>query len=117
MNLIYHNHTNPVGSTEEINKENVLAIMKFDRGEVLEIINLSKDILTSEDVIQKFEHEQKITIVGSTHGYIFNLLKLLKNNGWPEEKNPYIFNGNFVDHGANGSVLRNGFWTLAVSHI
>ena len=76
--------------------------MKFEKEDVLEIIQLSKNILTDEIVIQKFEHEQKITIVGDTHGQFFDLLKLLKNNGWPEEKNPYIFNGDFVDRGAYG---------------
>ena len=90
--------------------------MKFDRGEVLEIINLSKDILTSEDVIQKFEHEQKITIVGDTHGQFFDLLKLLKNNGWPNEKNPYIFNGDFVDRGAYGCEVLILILLLKISY-
>jgi len=69
---------------------------------VLSIIENSKTILKKEKPIEHFKHATKLTIVGDTHGQFFDLLKILENNGMPDENNPYIFNGDFVDRGAYG---------------
>jgi len=69
---------------------------------VLSIIKDSIAILKTEKPIQPFQHATRLTIVGDTHGQFFDLLNILKNNGMPNENNPYIFNGDFVDRGAYG---------------
>jgi len=41
-----------------------------------------------------------ITVIGDTHGQYFDVMTLLELNGLPSPKNPYIFNGDFVDRGS-----------------
>ena len=74
----------------------------LNKDTVIEIICKAQEILSKETIIQTFEHKSKITVVGDIHGQFSDLLKLLKINGWPNENNPYIFNGDFVDRGAYG---------------
>ncbi|EAN99022.1 putative ser/thr protein phosphatase [Trypanosoma cruzi] len=44
----------------------------------------------------------KVVVVGDLHGQLADLLHILKECGMPNEGTYYIFNGDFVDRGANG---------------
>ncbi len=45
--------------------------------------------------------EGKVTVVGDIHGQLEDLLLILEDAGEPSENNLFIFNGDFVDRGAN----------------
>ncbi|KEG06177.1 putative serine/threonine protein phosphatase [Trypanosoma grayi] len=44
----------------------------------------------------------KVVVVGDLHGQLTDLLHILKECGMPNDGTYYIFNGDFVDRGANG---------------
>nr|CCC46532.1 putative Ser/Thr protein phosphatase, fragment [Trypanosoma vivax Y486] len=44
----------------------------------------------------------KVVVVGDLHGQLADLLHILKESGMPNDATYYIFNGDFVDRGANG---------------
>lgn len=43
----------------------------------------------------------KLVVVGDIHGQLSDLLNILDDGGMPSETNFYLFNGDFVDRGAN----------------
>ena len=54
------------------------------------------DIFRKEPVVLDLPHT--FAIVGDLHGHILDLLRILKNNGFPPERN-YLFLGDIVDRG------------------
>ena len=67
-----------------------------------EIINRVYTIFSKLPNIVEINNIKNITIVGDTHGQFHDIAAIFKDQGFPTEDNPYIFNGDFVDRGKQG---------------
>ncbi|CAF4255094.1 unnamed protein product [Rotaria sp. Silwood2] len=70
---------------------------------VCKILHQARDILkalpnSNEINLSQLHH---VYIVGDLHGQLADLLHIFNQNGLPATDNPYLFNGDFVDRGAN----------------
>jgi serine/threonine-protein phosphatase 5 len=79
-------------------KNNIYLHQKY----LLQIIKANIDIFKNQKSLIDIEIKQNemINICGDTHGQFYDLLNIFKINGYPSEKNPYLFNGDFVDRGS-----------------
>eukprot|EP00599_Poterioochromonas_sp_BG-1_P011813 CAMPEP_0173158318 /NCGR_PEP_ID=MMETSP1105-20130129/16261_1 /TAXON_ID=2985 /ORGANISM="Ochromonas sp., Strain BG-1" /LENGTH=810 /DNA_ID=CAMNT_0014076175 /DNA_START=37 /DNA_END=2469 /DNA_ORIENTATION=+ len=77
---------------------------KLSKSSVVKILRRSyKSILNQKNVTyMKVDNVSKITVVGDLHGQLADLLYIFDECGLPNENNKFIFNGDFVDRGANG---------------
>jgi len=84
-------------------------IEAFQHGEILhekyvcQILHQGRSILKT---VPNFNHVDLATlkhifIIGDLHGQLADLLHIFNSNGLPANDNPYVFNGDFVDRGAN----------------
>ncbi|KNC52834.1 serine/threonine protein phosphatase [Thecamonas trahens ATCC 50062] len=62
-------------------------------------------ILRDRATIVDIPVKKTVTVVGDIHGQLRDLLKILSLNGYPSEDNVYLFNGDFVDRGDQGTEV------------
>lgn len=104
---IINSETEPSGKyTSAYNIELMHNLMNNKRPpgtEVLTMIQSVESILAKEPNIVKLNIKGvTFHIVGDTHGQYQDVLKLFEEHGYPSSKNPYLFNGDFVDRGSMG---------------
>ncbi len=65
---------------------------------LIDVIEILRDLPSLVDV--PVPADTSITVCGDTHGQFYDVFTIFKMNGNPSEKNPYLFNGDFVDRGS-----------------
>merc|ERR1719411_2188910 len=78
-------------------KEKTIA-KKYAYAMVLDMITLLKSSTTLVEI--EVANSDPMTVCGDVHGQYYDLLNIWEMNGVPSEKNPYLFNGDFVDRGS-----------------
>jgi len=70
--------------------------------DVIRILEDSQRLFQQEETLVKIEvpSGEYVNVVGDVHGQLFDFLSIFEANGWPSEKNPFLFNGDFVDRGS-----------------
>lgn len=77
---------------------------------LLEMIPLLRKLPTLVEInVPEGEH---ITVCGDVHGQFYDVLNIFELNGLPSEKNPYVFNGDFVDRGSFSLEVILTFFSL-----
>lgn len=69
---------------------------KLDKEDIIQLINLFKDIVSKESNIVKTK--DPVSIVGDIHGQFYDLIKIFEKGGDPDKTN-YLFLGDYVDRG------------------
>eukprot|EP00818_Percolomonas_sp_WS_P001986 CAMPEP_0117444500 /NCGR_PEP_ID=MMETSP0759-20121206/5276_1 /TAXON_ID=63605 /ORGANISM="Percolomonas cosmopolitus, Strain WS" /LENGTH=487 /DNA_ID=CAMNT_0005236575 /DNA_START=39 /DNA_END=1499 /DNA_ORIENTATION=+ len=103
-------HIDPQTGKFEISREFIIDMMKRFKDRklipkkyvtmiLLKALETLKDLPSLYEI--KISPEDKITVVGDTHGQYYDLLNLLENEaGLPSKENPFLFNGDLVDRGS-----------------
>ena len=95
---------------DPITLENVQDLVEsYKRGQhlhetyVIQIVKAVTDLFQAMPNIKQvnIDPAPHITVVGDLHGQLDDLLLIFRENGLPSEKNPYVFNGDFVDRGTH----------------
>ncbi|TMW58511.1 hypothetical protein Poli38472_010070 [Pythium oligandrum] len=78
--------------------------LKIPRQEIIRVVNQAMRIFKQESTLVNvtIAPANHITVIGDLHGQLDDLLIIFRENGFPSEKNPYVFNGDFVDRGDRG---------------
>lgn len=79
-------------------KEEKVIAKKYAYAIVMDMIALLGTSSTLVDI--DVPEDEEITVCGDVHGQYYDLLNIWEMNGNPSEKNPYLFNGDFVDRGS-----------------
>lgn len=104
--------------SEEFNQDDFEKLVNSFRNEqilhtryVIMILNKAIDFLKKRPNVNEIncvedpepensENEFKVNVVGDLHGQFIDLFTIFDLNGFPSRKNIYLFNGDFVDRGA-----------------
>ena len=58
--------------------------------------------------------DEEIVIVGDIHGQLFDLMNIIDLIGESAKRCKYIFNGDFVDQGTFGDIVRQNILSLQI---
>jgi diadenosine tetraphosphatase ApaH/serine/threonine PP2A family protein phosphatase/Ca2+-binding EF-hand superfamily protein len=86
-------------------------IEQFRSGRFLQLENVKYLITRVEPLLRAepncnmitLRAQSRLTIVGDLHGQFDDFLTILYLHGYPNERHPWIFNGDFVDRGQNSA--------------
>lgn len=109
--VLFNLHAYEFDITKKITLDVALDIIDcFRRGGKLHVKSVHKILKDTYWAMKKLPNvryatvagpQQRVSVVGDLHGQFADLLHILDTTGPPSDKNLYVFNGDFVDRGAN----------------